>query len=235
MDQNKNRDFKGVWIDKEIWEDKNLTALDKVIFTEINSLDNTEEGCTASNKYLSDFCQCTETKVSMAVKKLIDLGYLTVVKFDGRRRYLKSNYRFQRIRLTKNERQPLKNLKADFKKVNAINIDNNIYIYMNEYIEKEFERPLTPNEYAKVETWLKIYDEELIKGAVCIAIVNRKLNINYINAILMNWKNDGYEKIDDLPEEYIKRIKLKSLMYDSTNKIEDYSGELFDYNIIENE
>ena len=35
-----NRDFKGVWIPKEIWLRKDLNALDKMIFAEIDSLDN---------------------------------------------------------------------------------------------------------------------------------------------------------------------------------------------------
>ena len=113
------RDFKGVWIPKEIWLDTRLNALDKIILLEIDSLDVGEDGCYASNQYLADFCQCTETKISTAVSKLIKLQYLEAVKFDGRKRFLKS-------RLKKNEKQTLKNLKADFKKFNDINIINNI-------------------------------------------------------------------------------------------------------------
>lgn len=111
------RQFKGVWIDKEIWLDKRLNALEKVILTEIDSLDN-ENGCSASNHYLAEFCQCSETKVSTAISKLIELEYIYVKSFDGRTRILKS-------RLSKIERQGLNNLKADIKKVKAINIDNN--------------------------------------------------------------------------------------------------------------
>jgi hypothetical protein len=39
------RDFKGVWIPKEIWLDERLNALEKIILTEIDSLDATERGC----------------------------------------------------------------------------------------------------------------------------------------------------------------------------------------------
>ena len=112
------REFKGVWIEKEIWLDKRLNALEKVILTEINSLDNEETGCFASNQYLAEFCQCSETKVSTAIKKLIELGYIYVKSFDGRTRILKS-------RVTNFERQTLKDLSADFKKVKHNNIDNN--------------------------------------------------------------------------------------------------------------
>lgn len=85
----RNRDFKGVWIPKEIWLNENLTMLEKVILTEIDSLDN-EEHCSAGNEYLAQFCQCSEWKVSTAIKKLIELGYLEVVSFDGRHRRLRS-------------------------------------------------------------------------------------------------------------------------------------------------
>lgn len=101
------RDFKGVWIPKEVWLDTRLNALEKIILTEIDSLDMSDKGCYASNKYIADFCQCSETKVSTAVSKLVDLGYLYVQSFDGRQRILKS-------RLSIFERQNIKNSKADF-------------------------------------------------------------------------------------------------------------------------
>lgn len=113
------RQFKGVWIDKEIWLDKRLNAIEKVILTEIDSLDNEESGCYASNKYLAEFCQCSETKISTAISKLIDLEYIYVKSFDGRTRILKS-------RVSNFERQDLKNLKSDIKKVKDNNIYNNI-------------------------------------------------------------------------------------------------------------
>lgn len=112
------RDFKGIWISKEIWLDTRLNALEKIILAEIDSLDNEEKGCFASNKYLADFCQCSETKVSTAISKLIEFGYLYLEKFNGRERILKS-------RLSNFERQTLKNCKADFKILKDNNKDNN--------------------------------------------------------------------------------------------------------------
>lgn len=112
------RDFKGVWIPKEIWLDERLNALDKVILTEIDSLDKSERGCYASNKHIAEFCQCSETKVSNAVSKLVKLGYLYIKSFDGRQRELKS-------RLSNNERQTYKICKADSQDLQESNTDNN--------------------------------------------------------------------------------------------------------------
>lgn len=113
-----NRDFKGVWIPKEVYLDTRLTALEKIILVEIDSLDNGEDGCFASNEYLAEFCQCTKVKVSTAISKLIEFGYLDKSGFDGRRRILKS-------RLKLSLRQTQTNFKAEINKVDSNNKDNN--------------------------------------------------------------------------------------------------------------
>lgn len=119
-----NRDFKGVWIPKEIWLDKQLTALDKVILIEIDSLDKGDDGCYASNQYIAEFCQCSISKVSTSVSKLIKLDYLYVKKFDGRLRILKS-------RLSNFNRQTFKKYMAAYEKLKHTNIDTNIDTNIN--------------------------------------------------------------------------------------------------------
>lgn len=85
------RDFKGVWIPKEIYLDKDLDAIEKILYSEINSLDRDEaEGCWASNEYLANFCGCSKSKVSNGISKLIKKGYIHVAKFDGRKRWIKT-------------------------------------------------------------------------------------------------------------------------------------------------
>lgn len=142
---NNERDFKGVWIPKEIWLDARLNMLEKGILAEIDSLDN-DDGCSAGNEYLANFCQCSETKVSTAIKKLIELGYIYQQSFNGRVRILKS-------RLSNFERQTLKNLKADFNNFKAINKDNNKdiklinYKYIVDYLNEKAVcsyKPTTP-------------------------------------------------------------------------------------------
>jgi DNA-binding Lrp family transcriptional regulator len=83
-----NRDFKGIWIPKEIWLDNALSMIEKGILAEISSLDN-ENHCTASNEYFAKFCQCSVPTVTRAIKKLIELKYIEAINFDGRHRILK--------------------------------------------------------------------------------------------------------------------------------------------------
>ena len=87
----KERNFKGVWIPAEVWLDERLTMLEKGIFIEINGLDSSERGCYASNRHIAEFCQCSERKVSEAVAKLTEMGYIRWQAFNGRQRELKSN------------------------------------------------------------------------------------------------------------------------------------------------
>ena len=82
-----DRDFKGVWIPKEIWLNKELTMIEKVLLTEIDSLDN-ENHCIASNEYFAEFCNCGIATVTRAIKHLKDLGYIREIAYDGRHRKL---------------------------------------------------------------------------------------------------------------------------------------------------
>lgn len=88
--ENEKRDFKGIWIPKEVWFDRRITAVEKMVLMEIDSLDCTERGCCASNEYLANVCQCSISKISKAISRLVDLQYIYVADFDGRVRFLKS-------------------------------------------------------------------------------------------------------------------------------------------------
>ncbi len=65
-----NRDFKGVWIPKEIWLNTDLSIIEKVLLVEIDSLDNSERGCFASNEYLASFVQLSEGRVANIISDL---------------------------------------------------------------------------------------------------------------------------------------------------------------------
>ncbi|WP_283112446.1 helix-turn-helix domain-containing protein [Lactobacillus gallinarum] len=72
-----NRKFKGVWIPAEYWLDENLTIMEVVLITEIDSLDG-ENGCFASNKHFADFLGVTAGRASQLIKNLSEKGYISV-------------------------------------------------------------------------------------------------------------------------------------------------------------
>ncbi len=71
------RDFKGVWIPKEIWLSGELSLLEKVLFVEIHSLDN-ERGCYASNRHFAEFFGISERQIRTYIGSLRDKGFITV-------------------------------------------------------------------------------------------------------------------------------------------------------------
>ena len=85
------RDFKGIWIPKEVWLDKRLTYFEKCLLSEIHSLDSPEKGCYAKNQYLMDFFGEKERTIQCGLSKLKNLGYIIYQDFDGRTRILRSN------------------------------------------------------------------------------------------------------------------------------------------------
>ena len=102
-----NRDFKGVWIPKDIWLNTDLSIIEKVLLVEIDSLDNSDRGCFASNEYLAKFVQLSEGRVANIISDLKKRKFIIQVFFDGRNRGL---------RISKSESSFNENVKADYTK-----------------------------------------------------------------------------------------------------------------------
>lgn len=190
------RDFKGIWIPKEVYLDERLSALEKMILIEIDSLDNSD-GCFASNKYIADFCQCSETKVSNSISKLTKLGYLYVKSFDGRTRILQSC-------LTKTVRQPYKNCEATLQKLQG---SNNIYISNSSNIEENTNR-LTKNSN-NIE---KNNKKEKYPFSKIIDYLNSKAHTNYrattekTKSLIRARINEGFT-LDDFKDVIDKKCR----------------------------
>ncbi|APX72883.1 conserved phage C-terminal domain-containing protein [Companilactobacillus allii] len=81
MSEEISRDFKGIWIPKEIWLDKELTKSQMLLYVEIDSLSSNEKGCFASNNYLSKFLRVSPSRISQLVSELEKKNYITVKLF----------------------------------------------------------------------------------------------------------------------------------------------------------
>ena len=71
------RDFKGVWIPKDLWLSSDLTLQEKVLLVEIDSLSKTDRGCFASNEYFADFLGLSKERARKIIASLIAKGYVT--------------------------------------------------------------------------------------------------------------------------------------------------------------
>lgn len=76
--EEQQRQFRGVWIPKEIWLDKNLTQQEKTFLIEIDSLEDEVKGCWASNKHFTEIFGVSSGNVSRAIQNLQNKGYIKV-------------------------------------------------------------------------------------------------------------------------------------------------------------
>lgn len=74
--RNEKREFKGVWIPKEIWLDQDLTIQERVLLAEIDSFSTTERGCFASNSYLGKIMRLSPSRISGMISRLVKLNYI---------------------------------------------------------------------------------------------------------------------------------------------------------------
>jgi hypothetical protein len=71
------RDFKGIWIPREIWLTSELTLLEKIFLVEIDSLDN-EQNCYASNAYFAEFFGVSKGRCTQIIKSLEAKGFIHI-------------------------------------------------------------------------------------------------------------------------------------------------------------
>ena len=90
------RDFKGVWIPKEIWLSEKLSLMEKVLFVEIHSLDN-ERGCFASNAHFAEFFGVGERQIRKYIAKLKTKGFVTITIKNRYNRTIRTAGKYARI------------------------------------------------------------------------------------------------------------------------------------------
>lgn len=90
------RDFKGIWIPKEIWLSDQLSLMEKVLFVEIHSLDN-ERGCFASNKYFAEFFGLHPRRIAAHIASLKQKGFITVTIHNLNERVIHAAGKFARV------------------------------------------------------------------------------------------------------------------------------------------
>ena len=209
---NNERQFKGIWIPKEVWLSENLNLQEKVVLVEIDSLETEERGCYASNKYFSDFFKLSAQRISQIIQELSNKGYIKIG-------YIKENNAIveRQLRICRPPYPEVSNIfdrgikyslggyQENFKENNIYM--NNIYNNINttteiyDYISNNYNRMLSASEIEKIQLWLSEYNEDMIKKAIDISCLQNVKTFAYAEGILKNWKGKGYKTIGDLQNE----------------------------------
>jgi len=227
------RNFKGIWIPKFIWENKNLTIMEKVFIVEIDSLDN-DNGCFASNNYFADFFNCTPQRCSQIINSLVKKKFIQA-KYEYNETGKKTNQCTKRVlnilntyqeKFKRGIKESLKGYQGNVKDNNTSNNTsiNNIYTYWNSCdIYKHIK--LTDKIKNKISTSLKTYKEnDLIK-----AMTNYKKVLfdedSYFNYrwTLVDFLQRGIEKF--LNDICLTNYKKKSNEKSQPIKEWDYDNE----------
>lgn len=214
------RSFKGVWISKEIWENKSLTLMEKVFLVEIDSLDN-EQGCFASNAYFSGFfglskSRCTEIIKSLESKKMIQIEHVFDDKKAIKKRVLKvvsGVFGKPNLGIRKTELGCSENRTGVFGKPNYNNTSNNNTIrekHALDFLSKNY-----PSEYESLlmKYQTKISDFEKAKNdfnlqfdvegkPYDVKVINARAQL-YFNRWIDNqnkFNNNGYQQQANQPE-----------------------------------
>lgn len=85
--------------------------------------------------------------------------------------------------------------------------NNNIY----DYIATNFGITISGFIYEKIQSWLLLFDENMLKHAVDICVERSKRNLSYFYGILENWKGCNFKTLQDVIEDEDKRKKIKTV------------------------
>ena len=86
-----NKGFKGVWIEKQIWDYSDLNITNRCFLAEIDNL-NKGPGCFAKNKHFSKWSGLSLSRCSEIINYLFDNNYIDIEKKENNKRFLSVNF-----------------------------------------------------------------------------------------------------------------------------------------------
>ena len=94
------------------------------------------------------------------------------------------------------------------------------------FLEENFGRTISSLECEKLDSWIKEFNEEIVKHAIELSVMNNAKKFSYIEGILRNWKASGYKTLEDIKE-------YEDAIYSSRSRRGSVNTEIFDYNWLE--
>lgn len=146
----KERDFKGVWIPRDIWLSKELTLREKVLLVEIDSL-HKNGSCFATNKYFAEFFGLSRARISEVISSLIAKGFLQA-------EYTKAGRRTLITHMEKSDTPLQENLKPPTRKVETVLNNTNINTSINNILFEEWWKtyPVKKNKKKSLQAFVSL-------------------------------------------------------------------------------
>ena len=243
------RQVKGIWIPIEIWENKDLTWNEKILFLEIDSFTSKDKDCYFSNEYIANLLGVTENSANRILSSLISKGYVIKTSFDGRRRFVKTAFSYDKADYSQKNKQDTQ------EGVSSMNNEEYIPNTSNNTVDLEEEKDKS---FSKKDSKVKIKYDELFEQ--CWKKYGRKGNkseafkrwkklsdedkskiLPHIRAYIQSKSDKTYQK--DF-ERYISNRTFDTVVYkgnmiifdpEQINNNGEYRPQLDGFNLVWNE
>ena len=90
------RSFRGIWIPAELWLERRISALGRILVAEIDSLSSAPRGCWASNGYLAELLGVSERQLQRLLAEVEEAGWITREMVEDRQA-VGGHWRFLRV------------------------------------------------------------------------------------------------------------------------------------------
>lgn len=195
------RGFQGVWIPKEIWENRDFSMTEKCLLIEIESLSKLEKGCFASNQTLAEHLGLSKGTIANIVSNLSKKGYvsITLTYHPG----------------TKNVDKRFIKLTDKFKFVKS-GIDINTYP-IHEKMKRVFTKKLIPHSQKNEEG---IHEKVKVTNNTITKSINKTTTTKESSSSSYDFlENKEFSRLDIPTKKNIS--KLKNLTYENFKNIYD--------------
>ena len=95
-------------------------------------------------------------------------------------------------------------------------------------MEDSFGRTISSLECEKLDSWIKEFNEEIVRHAIELSVMNNAKKFSYVEGILRNWKASGFNSLNDIKE-------YEDAIYSSRSRRGSVNTEIFDYNWLEDD
>ena len=170
------------------WEDKKWQGMDIKRGSLITSIKHLSEQTGLTSQNIRTALKKLQKSKNLTIKTTNKYSVITINNYDKYQEYNKQ--------LTNNQQTTNKQLTTTKQYNNITN--KQIYSSCCLYAEEIFGRTLNSPEAKLISEWLEHYNEELVREAMRVTVVNGKKYLNYTTGILHNWEDNGYKTLEDV-------------------------------------